>query len=379
MACTSATAGGSGGGGGNMVSGSLVITEESESFKIKVCANNGTLRALVREAYGKYRDFYSGWVTNTCTTFATYKKDIPAGTYLVYLIDESGNVVKLPDGTQYTKFIYAGDSGSGKCVATSGQNKITVSSDAAGVKFVSCSDSCGAYMYVLTPKGAEFGKVDVPKGGCRTDVIEWKYFTESGEYTAILASYDFETHLFETTFKVTLPGTGKVKKELVTNLTDNEALIIAAVWATSNPSSRPTFFKKYQEGSNWVFQFEFTKTPDYAEFGAGAGLLRFIEANWKSISYLLAILGIGAIVWLWREPQTKAEEVRGKISDNTQSEIDTILSNQSLTPAQKQALIEAILRNVPGEKKETDWGGIVLPVAGLIAAAYVIGEFAKKR
>lgn len=270
--------------------------------------------------------------------------------------------------------------GSNPCVATSGQNKITISSDSQGVKFVSCADSCGAQFSIKSPSGATlsgYNKLIVPPGGCRTDVVPTDKLIPDIEYTARLTSPDFITPLFEATFKIAPPsgGNGKVQKELVTNLTDNESLIIAAVFATSNVNLHPVFIRKYQEGDNWVFLFEFdVPLFDYAEFGAGAGLARFIEMNWKSISYLLAILGIGAIVWVWREPETKHEEVRGKVSDNTQTEIDAILNNPELTPEQKTTLIEEILK---GAGETTDWAGALIGLGALLGLAYVAGEALK--
>lgn len=170
---------------------------------------------------------------------------------------------------------------------------------------------------------------------------------------------------------INVGGGGAVLKELVTNLTDNETLINAVVLVNSNPAYLPTYIGKYQEGNNWVFQYSFPNTPDYTEFGAGAGLANFIASNFKTIAILLVALAGVTIVWLWRDVETKQSETEGKLSDNTTATIQSCLDNPSLTAEQKAKCIEEVLAAL---KKGTDWGPIVLVGAGILGLAYILGN-----
>ncbi len=175
---------------------------------------------------------------------------------------------------------------------------------------------------------------------------------------------------------------GPIIKELVTNLTDNETLVKAAVFSTAPDIYTYTYLGKYREGNNTVFKFEYKKPAiDYVEFGAGAGLANFVAANWKSIASLLALLGVASMVWMWRDAVTKQVEVQGKISDNTKSNLDSVLNDRTLTSDQKAALIEEILKS--GKYKDPNsLDDLVQNLTYLIAivvVAFIILEFLKQR
>ena len=166
-------------------------------------------------------------------------------------------------------------------------------------------------------------------------------------------------------------GGGTVVKELVTNLTDNEALIQAAVFVgVSDMCTQYTFIEKYQEDSNWVFKFEINKTCDVVALGF-SGLTKFISNNFKTIAYLLATAGIITIIWMWRDAETKQIEADVKLAETAENEIAAILANPEFTPEQKAALIEEILNTLPGAGG-TDYTSTIILVAAVLGAAYVL-------
>jgi hypothetical protein len=163
------------------------------------------------------------------------------------------------------------------------------------------------------------------------------------------------------------------RKELVTNLTSNETLIRAVVVMTDGGSA--TYISKRQEGNNWVFLFDFDRsTIDYTQFGAGAGLAKFIAANWMSIAAVLVSLGIVTIVWLWRDAVTAVPEAQATISTNDSNSIAGILADTTLTPDQKTALIQEILQKSYG----SDWQTTAFYAVIILAIAYLIGEYLKR-
>lgn len=176
---------------------------------------------------------------------------------------------------------------------------------------------------------------------------------------------------------VVIQSREKVLKDLVTNLTDNELLVNAAVFASGDQiCAKPTYISKSQDpDGNWRFVYEFNPGCNIVEFGA-AGLTSFIAKNFKLIAALfLAVLGF-TLIWRWEthlEHQTEAEV---KLSDNIESEIDKILSDDSLTPEQKHNLIEKILGQA---SQPQDWTQYILPAAGLFAGAIVLSSLLGKR
>jgi len=143
-----------------------------------------------------------------------------------------------------------------------------------------------------------------------------------------------------------------ITKELVTNLTSDENLIKAVIVMTETPG-KYTYVRKYQEGADWVFVFNCNTEFNYLEFGAGAGLAKFIGANWTSIAWLLATAGIITIVWMWRDVSTKAIELEGKLSDDTTNRIKLITDNTELTPEEKAKLISEVLGAYKESKPST--------------------------
>ncbi len=173
---------------------------------------------------------------------------------------------------------------------------------------------------------------------------------------------------------------GPIIKELVTNLTDNEDLVKASQFFTGSVCEKYTYLGKYREGNSTVFKFQFEKTCTAAEMGAGGGLANFIAANWKSIASLLALLGVGAIVWMWRDAVTKQVEVQGKISDNTTSNITKVLNDSTLTPDQKSRLIEEILKsNYVAPKGLDDIIQNLAYVIIIVVVGLILIEFLKQR
>ena len=169
-------------------------------------------------------------------------------------------------------------------------------------------------------------------------------------------------------------GGGTVVKELVTNLTDNEALIQAAVFVgVSDMCTQYTFIEKYQEDSNWVFKFEINKTCDVVALGF-SGLTKFISNNFTAITALLITAGIVTIIWMWRDVETKQIEADVKLVETTENEITEVLNNPDLTAEQKAALIELILQNIPGTDDGTDYTSTIILVAAVLGAAYVLGR-----
>jgi len=172
---------------------------------------------------------------------------------------------------------------------------------------------------------------------------------------AVLHEGEVDYSIFNIVGDIITPSPGIITKELVTNLTSDENIIKAALILVDSPG-KYTYVKKYQEGTNWVFVFTSNDEFNYVALGPGAGLSKFLAANWKSVSLLLTGLGVVTIIWMWRDVSTKAIEKEGKISDNTNDNINKILSDPTLTAAQKAALIEQILKNA---KIETDWESLV--------------------
>ncbi len=171
----------------------------------------------------------------------------------------------------------------------------------------------------------------------------------------------------------------KLRKELVTNLTSNETIVRAAVILTETTNA--TYISKYQEGQNWVFVFEFDREPAYVELGAGAIFAKFVAKNWATIAAVLVSLGVVAIVWFWRDAVTAVPEAQVTISANDTASINEILNNSSLTPEQKKASIEMVLKKSYGDLTGTgtDTGTVVLYGIAVLAAAYLIGEMMKGR
>lgn len=169
------------------------------------------------------------------------------------------------------------------------------------------------------------------------------------------------------------------RKELVTNLTSNETIVKAAAFSSFNPCVSASYIGKRQEGKNWVFTFslhQFDPNCTYAEMGTGAGLAKFISVNWSSIAALLVSLGVVAIVWMWRDAVTAEPERDAKISDNDTKSIGDVLDDPDLSPAQKQKLIEEILKKSYGG---TDWQTTIIIVAIIIAVAYVLSKMMRKK
>lgn len=70
---------------------------------------------------------------------------------------------------------------------------VVVTDNGNNITFKSCASSAGGYFYVLTPSSKTLGKVDTPKGSCRTDDINKTYLTETGTYIARVADYNNTT------------------------------------------------------------------------------------------------------------------------------------------------------------------------------------------
>lgn len=60
----------------------------------------------------------------------------------------------------------------------------------SAIRFKSCAPQAGGYFYVLKPSGGQLGKVDIPKGACRSDDIARQYFNEAGNYKLLVADYN---------------------------------------------------------------------------------------------------------------------------------------------------------------------------------------------
>lgn len=165
-----------------------------------------------------------------------------------------------------------------------------------------------------------------------------------------------------------------VRKELVTNLSSDETIVNVVVKSGSNIGCIYQYVGKRQEGTNWVFSYDFHDVDNcgYAELGAGAGLTKFIANNWASIAKLLVVLGVVTIVWLWRDAQTAQPEAEATISTNDTTNIGNVLDNPSLTPEQKESLIAKILQK---SYSSTDWATTALYAVGILAGAYVLGTF----
>lgn len=205
------------------------------------------------------------------------------------------------------------------------------------------------------------------------NVLQWlaNEYNNSAVYQPASLSYNGQVY-------TPTSGGGAVTgiKRLVTNLTDNETLIKAVIYA-NDAINTPKFIRKYPVADGTAFEFEF-KNVNYVEFGAGAGLARFLAQHWLAVATLVITTVGFALIWRWEDIEMAKVEAQADLADATYKTITDTLTNPTLTDAQKTTIIEKLLAAYgKGTEDKTDWGSIALTLGLAAIGIYALTNIAK--
>lgn len=107
-------------------------------------------------------------------------------------------------------------------------------------------------------------------------------------------------------------------------------------------------------------------------------ILAVVQALWPYIVWILTALGIVALGWKLLDLSNKVIDYFDNSANRDENAKRAACISDQLNAG--KTIDEALkICNVSYPGKGTDWSGLILPAVGLLAVAYVAGEFAKGR